>query len=81
MPEPQDEPVGAEIQDLLRQPMPDDVQQFAWIHLCTYRDEAMAAVGAGADRRQREDLVAAARRRLRDRLRSLFAWAKDAGKL
>ena len=74
-------PTFDEIMAMLRQPMPDDIRQFACIHLYSYRDEAMHAARSDAPRERREALVAEARRRLRDKLRRLLAWAKERGRI
>jgi hypothetical protein len=78
---PDHDPIGEEIQELLRQPMPPLVQEFARIHLCQYREEALAAARSWTERQEREAVVAELRVRLRDKLRSLFAWAKETGRM
>jgi hypothetical protein len=78
---PDRDPVSDDIQELLRQPMPPEVEEFARIHLDDYRTEALAAARAALDRAARKALVAAARWKLRDKLRSLLTWAKDTGRM
>lgn len=78
---PERDPTGDEISTLLRQPMPPDVEQFARILLYDYRDKALEAARSKADRQRREELVAEARRRLRDKLRNLLALAKETDRM
>jgi hypothetical protein len=78
---PDQDRIGEEIHELLRQPTPPLVQEFARIHLYQYREEALEAARSDVDREQREERVAELRVRLRDRLRSLFAWAKETGRM
>src|SRR5438105_1094872 len=75
------EPIGDEIQELLQQPLPAVVAEFARIHLYSYRREALSAARSNALRQRREQLVAEARLRLRDKLRNLLAWAKRTGRM
>ncbi len=79
MREPDYDPVSEEITELLHQPMTPMVEEFAWIHLRAYRDEALATARSRFARERKEERIMAARFRLRDRLRSLLAWAKASG--
>jgi hypothetical protein len=75
------DPVSDEIHDILRQPLPPIVREFAAVHLDQYRDDALAAARRPGEMADREQAVAELRMILRDKLRRLLTWARQSGRM